>query len=167
MSLCSFASANEAEKYSIEYLASPDLLIDSYVIPLEDGTERGLYIGIYKKNHFKSFHEFCVFTTNISSLTQMWYTTKDLKKAYSWYYPDETQTGWIEESETKSGNIRKWIQELGVRVDSQRIPDQLTGTFLYFGDSDDFSITGSSGDVFYELYTADLIEFPANKIEPD
>ena len=147
----------EPMKYTQDQLEDPALLKSGSVVPLSDESERGLHIGIYGKERFKDLEEFCAFITNISSITQLWYSEGDLEEAYEWYEPDDSQAGWIKTAEKKKGSVKDWIRISELDVDLSKIPDSLNGTYLLFGDSDEFMIAGFSDAVYFEIYLSDLV----------
>lgn len=144
-------------KYTQEQLSDPSLLKTGIAIPLNDESERGLHIGIYGKDGFKNLRDFCLFITNISSMSQLWYAEGDLNEAYGWYVPDESQADWIDSAEKKVGVVKDWISSIGLQIDFEKLPDNLRGTYYLFGDKEEFFIAGFNEDAYFELYISDLV----------
>lgn len=147
----------EPMKYTQEQLSDPSLLKTGIAIPLNDESERGLHVGIYGKDRFKDLREFCLFITNISSMSQLWYAEGDLDEAYEWYVPDDSQAGWIDLVEKKEGRVKDWIRSVGLEIDSEKLPDNLGGTYLICGDKNEFLIAGYNDESYFELCLSDLV----------
>jgi len=144
-------------KYTKDQLRSPDLLKEALVLPLENCSGRGIHIGIYNKEEFADLPEFCLFIVNISSLTQVWYSSGDLDEAYEWYAPTDDKAGWIDSAEKKEGKVIDWLRSIGIDTNLDRLPGLLEGTFYVSGDKEEFLIAGYNDSTYFELYLSDLI----------
>lgn len=143
--------------YTKNELSDSELLASSKVIAISGAEERGLFVGIYKKSRFTDMDAFSRFVTNISSLTQIWYSTGDLDEALEWYVPDYTQIEWIKDLEKSRDSVRDFILSRFPTIDSARLPANLDGTFWIYESDDGFQIVGASKDLYFEVFTAELI----------
>lgn len=148
-------------RYSMEFLSQPDVLLRALAVPLRSQTERALFVGVYGKRHFNNLAAFVSFTRNVSSITQEWYSTGDLERAYEYYYPPDAEredegAKWLEASNTVESKLVDWLQDLGVDVDMDRVPIELGGLLHWRGDVEEFGLIAEMDDCYFEVFIADL-----------
>ena len=149
-------------KYSKEFLQDAGLLLHSLCIPLDHDPDRGLFLGVYSKASFPSVEEFVMFTTNISSITQDWYSTSDLDGAYEYYYPPDHESPsdgseWLASAQKASGNFLDWLDQHEIPVDSTGLPEDLDGELYWAGDGSEFGLIGDSPSCSFEAFIAERL----------
>ena len=143
-------------KYPMDFLKQENLLKKASCLRLYNHESRGLFIGIYAKDHFKDIHDFCIFTQNISSITQDWYQFNNLEAAYEYYYPPAGETASILDSfSEETGSAKEWIINVGIHIDQKDIPNELKGNFFWVGDAEEFGLLGENDEYYFEAYIAD------------
>ena len=148
-------SNNPSQKtmsYDKTFLSKYDLLIQRGCNPLPDSTQ-GIYYGVYNATAFKNLNEFGKFTQSMSSMTQWWYQNGNLDDALEWYVPSENETLLIHSQATHKGNFREWLHSLGfIPAETSALPD-FDGKFYYYGNKDEFGITGQGKDgKYYDIF---------------
>ena len=145
-------------KYPIEFFEASNLLRETVFVPRLPGEGGAIFGGIFTKQHFASLREFVAFTRNISSLSQVWYQTRNINEAYEYYYPDDGNDLWIDRAASFNGNLSEWIEALGVEgFELELIPENINGQFFWYGDAEEFGVVGESEDSFFDFFIADVI----------
>lgn len=147
-------------KYSKEYLRQPDLLLHSSRLNLRNRIERAFFIGVYGKAKFPRLGDFVMFTMNISSITQDWYSTSDLDSAYQYHYPPDQESPkdgdlWLLSSKKSSGSLLDWLKRHNVPVEKSKLPAELCGSLFWVGDGDEVQLIGETSTAYFEVFLAD------------
>ena len=143
--------------YIKEFLSQPGLFKRGMFTPLFHDEARGLFIGMYEKDRFDSLETFSKFVGQISTITQWWYKTNDIDGAYENYVEDDRpeSESWIVRAPLVEGSLREWIEELGPNLDTNAIPEKLTGKFHWCGDVEEFDVVGETESFYFEGFIAD------------
>ena len=148
-------SPQDKVSYDRDFLSQSSLLIRKGCLPLASG-DRGIFYGVYGSESFKDLIEFGKFTQTISSITQSWYDFGDLESALEFYYPDEGGPWTIHSQSKIDGNFHQWLKSIGTSSDLISDLPNFDGTFHYYGDRDEFGITGLGKDgLYYDIFVSD------------
>lgn len=145
---------------TLDFLKQDTVLLKAAVIPLADDAERGVHLGIYGKQHFQDVSEFAELVGRISPITQEWYDHGTLESAFNWYEQDNSLTrysAWLQNATRTTGSLRDWISELGVDIDAELIPAEISGRLHFDGNALEFALIADCPNLYADVFLADRV----------